>query len=80
MRIMKSIDRYQILFGYIKTYPNPDTICRGDCEGTGILPVKFDDKDNYFRKLWQKAEDKNPSDDDWHFVKCPECFGTGEAV
>jgi len=67
-------DRYQAL-GI--PYPNPETMCKGLCEGTGFVPCKKDDNAP-FRALWSKAEKKHPSDDGWHFVKCPDCNRIGE--
>ena len=59
--------------------PDPKTICLGQCEGTGFVPINGDGEDDEaFRKLWQEAEAKEPSDDGWHFVTCPTCNGTGK--
>jgi len=58
--------------------PNPKTVCKGNCEGTGWVPIKKDDERAVFRKLWLESEKLKPSDDDWHFVKCPDCKGTGK--
>lgn len=72
---MEFTDRYQAL-GI--PYPDPDTMCKGDCEGTGVVPVKGDDLlDPRYRKAWDEAEAKEHADDGWHFVQCPECEGTG---
>lgn len=57
--------------------PDPETMCKGQCEGTGWVPVHRDDPDPIFRKAWEEAEKENPSDDGWHFVKCPDCGGSG---
>ncbi len=67
-------DRYQAL-GI--PYPDPKTMCKGQCEGTGIVPVPKDDMEEPFRTLWMEAEVKEHSDDGWHFVKCPDCNGSG---
>lgn len=56
-------------------YPDPETMCEGDCEGIGYYPE--DDKEN---PLWieaHKALHKEPCDG-YHFVKCPDCNGTGQ--
>ena len=68
-------DRYQAL-GI--PYPDPKTVCRGACEGTGRVPVQADDGDHEYEKLWLEAEEKEPADDGWHFVTCPECNGSGK--
>lgn len=68
-------DRYQAL-GI--PYPDAETMCLGMCEGTGFVPVKKDEEqDERFIALWEEAEKEKPSDDGWHFVKCPDCNGTG---
>jgi len=66
-------DRYQAL-----GIPYPKCECNGQCEGTGFVPVTKDDTEEPFRTLWLEAEAKEPSDDGWHFVKCPDCNGTGK--
>lgn len=68
-------DRYQAL-GI--PYPDPETVCHGQCEGTGWVPVNQDDEDETFRVLWAEAEKKKPTEDGYHFVECPECDGTGK--
>ena len=78
--MMKNIiftDRYDAL-GI--PYPDPKTMCKGHCEGTGWVPVQVNDEDERFRKLWAEAEAKKKSDDGYHFVKCPNCNGTGKEV
>ena len=84
---MEFTDRYQAM-GI--PYPGPETMCLGDCEGTGVVPIQFNrpgdaltlievaGKDNRYREAWDTAEAKNPSDDGWHFVACRDCQGTGK--
>lgn len=72
---VKVIDRYSAL-GIER--PNPKTVCMGPCEGTGIVPVQADHANPPFRQLWQEAEDKEPSEDGWHFVTCNACEGSGK--
>lgn len=100
-------DRYQAL-GI--PYPNPKTMCKGQCEGTGWVPV-FGQVDNVdgllymdtkedprLIALWRDAHEKAHTMkarikdailhkdirllfkkcDGWHFVKCPDCNGTGK--
>ena len=71
---MEFTDRYQAL-GI--PYPDPKTMCHGDCEGTGWLPIDRDETDSELQAMWREAEAIKPTDDGWHFVKCPECGGTG---
>lgn len=59
--------------------PDPMTMCKGQCEGTGWVPVCEDEQEEPFRSLWQQAEAEGPTDDGWHFVPCPTCEGTGLA-
>jgi hypothetical protein len=70
---MEFTDRYQAL-GI--PYPDPETMCKGDCEGTGYVPVAPLEDDPVLRVLWEAAEEAEPSDDGWHFVVCPTCNGT----
>lgn len=71
-----------------------ENICEGQCEGTGWVPIycsteKMPDgrkglvprraeTDPRLVQLWIEAEEENPADDGWHFVKCPYCGGTGK--
>ena len=68
-------DRYEAL-GI--PYPDPKTMCKGQCEGTGWVPIAQDDMEEPFRTLWLEAEKKKPTDDGTHFVTCPNCGGTGK--
>jgi len=78
-------DRYQAL-GI--PYPDPATVCPGQCEGTGMVPVKIRNKERGLHgpvetdprliALWKVAEKESPSDDGWHFVQCPDCRGSGK--
>jgi len=71
---MEFTDRYRAL-GI--DYPDPKAMCKGQCEGTGWVPTDKDKPGTIWRKLWEEAEAKCPSDDGYHFVKCPDCNGTG---
>ena len=79
--------------------PDPKTMCKGDCEGTGWYPTQSRGKKtlpvyvtkgsvrdwilwdeahnrgNFVKRLWHKYRC-----DGWHFVKCPDCNGTGLAT
>jgi len=68
-------DRYEAL-GI--PYPDPKTMCDGQCEGTGWVPIASDDMEEPFRTLWLEAEKKTPTNDGYHIVKCPDCNGTGK--
>ena len=70
-------DRYNALG--LKS-PNPNTMCKGDCEGTGFFPVYKNEENHVFMKLWCEAEKISHSDDGWHFIRCPRCNGTGEEI
>lgn len=58
------------------------TMCDGDCEGTGMVPIREDDPDrhNAYKEAWDKAEAENPNapDDKWHLVLCKDCGGSGK--
>lgn len=69
---LEIIDRYTVL-GVVLD----GAVCTGDCEGTGFVPVRRDDDNPDYRRLWQEAEDINPTGD-YHFVVCPTCNGTGK--
>jgi hypothetical protein len=69
------VDRYDAL-GIPR--PDPETVCLGQCEGTGYVPICKGEAEEPWRTLWLQAELKEPSKDDWHFVKCPVCNGTGK--
>lgn len=75
MTMVEFTDRYQAL-GI--PYPDPGTMCRGKCGGTGVIPIIAGDKRPVFRWLWEEAEAKSKSDDGWHFVECPDCNATGK--
>ena len=71
-------DRYQAL-GI--PYPDSNTMCDGLCEGIGWIPISNDDYEEPWRTLWLEAEKKNgPTDDGYHFVKCPDCNATGKKL
>lgn len=74
-------DRYQALgLGY----PDPATICQGQCEGIGRYPVRLASPDltDYEREQWHLENARNPLDpeglDQTHFIVCPDCKGTGK--
>jgi len=88
---MSELDRYEFADRYTALgipYPEPTTVCQGQCEGTGFVPIQGGqsrggliieaDQEEPWRSLWLEAEKKKPSDDGWHFVKCPDCGGTGK--
>lgn len=42
-----------------------------------LISYDQDHVDKY-RDAWVQAEAESPSDDGWHFLKCPDCHGTGK--
>jgi hypothetical protein len=71
------IDRYDAL-GI--PHPDPENVCGGQCEGTGVVPVKGSTEDDpELTRRWEEAEAKKPAKDGWHFVTCPTCNGSGTA-
>ena len=77
--------------GGAEALPDPKTMCGGDCEGTGYVPVNFrepspgqayfvysDEDDRLYHDPWDAAEAADPSEDGYHFLPCPQCGGTGK--
>lgn len=66
-------------------YPNPDTMCKGQCDGMGFYPCKNDDEITQQELvLWNKAHEESRDCqrgkcDGWHFIDCSECAGSGLA-
>lgn len=77
MEEIEFTDRYKML-GI--PYPDTDTMCEGQCEGTGRVPIHQDDPEEPWHTLWLEAEQQEHTDDGWHFVACPDCKGTGKRV
>jgi hypothetical protein len=73
--VIEPTNRYQAL-GI--PYPCPETMCTGPCEGTGVYPVKHGELTAEERVAWGAAEQANPTDDGWHFIRCPDCGGSGK--
>ena len=74
------IDRYDVL-GIPR--PNSETMCHGQCEGTRIVPVHrndVNDEEGEWRRLWLVSEANSRTADDYHFVTCPTCGGSGEHI
>lgn len=59
-------------------YPDPKTVCDGQCEGMGAVPISHNDKEEPWRTLWLEAEKKEHAEDGTHFVVCPDCNGAGK--
>ena len=85
---MEYNDRYSVM-GIGR--PDPETMCSGQCEGTGLIPVwmttpgaRMDcrpdesETDETLKNLWLEAEKKEKTNDGYHFVKCPDCGGSGK--
>ena len=81
--IIEWVDRYGCF-----SLVDPETVCKGDCEGMGVVPVYRNfggegwasEKDPAYRALWDEAEANNPTEDGWHFVPCIDCHGKGETI
>lgn len=67
----------EITSRYGNRVPSLLRVCREECEGMGCVPIKSDNMEHPWRTLWLEAEAKEPTDDGYHFVKCPYCDGTG---
>lgn len=66
--------------------PDPATMCDGQCEGMGWVPCRWSGLEPAFDVLWQQAHERGNilrrfwhylRCDGWHFVRCPDCGGTG---
>ncbi len=68
------VDRYTAL-GI--PYPDPKTVCKGQCEGTGFVPIRAPTEEPWL-SLWLKAQMDRPSANGYQFVRCPNCEGTGK--
>lgn len=77
-------DRYKAL-GI--PYPDVETMCKGQCDGVGLYPQRGDDPTitDAEREAWlvlHNAPNAHEADggecDGWHFIKCPDCGGTGK--
>ena len=55
---------------YGGNYPDPKTICDGDCEGMGFYPEPTSTNKDGTINL----------DTKWSFIKCKECNGTGKKL
>jgi hypothetical protein len=60
----------------------PPNGCKGECEGTGLIPIHATEADPLLRLLWLMQEARQPNDpeDSWHFVVCPTCQPTHDSV
>jgi hypothetical protein len=50
---------YTDRYGGPANWPDPDTVCKGQCEGMGVYPTK--------------VRDTGSVDADYEFVTCEEC-------
>lgn len=55
MKQIECTDRYKAM-GI--PYPDANTCCTGDCEGTGLVPIFRDETDATYRALWNDAHKK----------------------
>ena len=39
-------------------YPDPATVCNGQCEGTGLVPIKYDEENEPFATLYLQAHER----------------------
>jgi len=58
--------------------PDPKTVCLGRCNGTGVVSLSFHETDPKWKKMWDEAGGWGATKDGWHFVKCPDCNGSGK--
>jgi hypothetical protein len=66
---------------YGGNYPNPATMCNGDCDGMGCYPHSINDPsstDHERAEIARIQADLGVEHDGWYFVRCPTCNGTGK--
>ena len=68
---------------YGGNYPDPATMCKGQCDGMGYYPqnVSDDDASDEERAAidFALAAGAEPDEFGTIFIKCPDCDGTGKA-
>ena len=66
-------------------YPDPKTMCEGECDGMGVYPTQKTNLNKEAVKakggrlliIGQKRKNNEPvEEDDFVMVKCPECCGS----
>ena len=62
------VDILTITDRYGGNYPDPDSVCEGQCEGLGCYPSQ---------RPPTKGE-KYRFDKGWYWITCHECDGTGK--
>jgi hypothetical protein len=73
-----SMDTIESADRYAGKWPNPDTMCKGDCEGMGVVPIYWGPfMEPAYAAAWEAAEKENPTGGA-HFLKCKDCGGTGK--
>lgn len=71
-----------------RPYPCPWTMCKGDCDGMGLYPMRFEEwaeMDTAPPIIPQLEEDRDryeefPPPDGYLFVYCEDCNGTGKRI
>lgn len=61
---------YTDRYGGPAGWPDPETVCKGPCEGTGTYPENDPEK--------VAASGKTPDSIGYVFLVCPDCGGTGK--
>jgi len=65
--VLETLSEFEFVSRYGDSLLDPDTMCKGQCEGAGWVPIADNDYDEPWRRLWLKAEQREPTDDGWHF-------------
>lgn len=63
---------------YGGNWPDPETVCDGDCDGMGRVPILAGDPDPFYFNQWRDLDAVEPSTDGFHFGVCKHCRGTGK--
>lgn len=85
-------ENFEFVDRYGGHYPDPKTMCAGQCEGFGFYPHRLTDEDatpEENRRWWIAHRDVNSHYDEQikvyeecdgvHFITCPDCEGSGKA-
>lgn len=63
---------------YGGNWPDPATVCLGDCDGMGRVPIHAGDPDPFYYNQWRDLEAIELSPNGFHFAVCKHCRGTGK--
>lgn len=80
----KDTDGIEFMDRYSATgtpYPEPGTVCPGQCDGMGVYPHSVggaDETDHERAEVARITAEEGEAADGWYFIRCGECGGTGK--